>query len=474
MLPAEAAAHIESQILLHKGGSVLPSPKKITILTIGSRGDVQPFIALALGLEKYGHRVRIATHETFKEFVESFGLEHFTLAGDPKELLGFCVAKGVFTFKFLKEAKEKFTGFVRDLFRDCWHACQDEDAIIQAPSVMAGHHVAEKLQVPFFLAFTMPFTRTRTYPNPFAVSDRDLGGTYNYMSHILVEQALWQPVRHLVNEWRVSMLDLPPIRWGSGGHRVLLDRAVPFLYCFSPLIVPKPADWPHWIHITGYWNLDESERGADLYEPDPDLARFLAAGPAPVYIGFGSIVCEDPESLTQLVVGAVLSSGRRAILCKGWGLDGSDSVSIPSELIHVIKSCPHDWLFPRCAAVVHHGGAGTTAAGLLAGRPTVIVSFFGDQFYWGLRVKALGVGGTVRFTALTAEVLSELIETACTDEEMQARAIKVGESLRKEDGVQNAIDAFHHYLGTFKSAGDAADDPVANPSDVVPIRPSTR
>jgi len=225
---------------------------------------------------------------------------------------------------------------------------------------------------------------------------------------------------------------------------------IPFLYNFSPQIVPPPLDWPEWIRVTGYWFLNDADVSATKWSPPPDLVRFIdtahAEGKKVVYIGFGSIVVSDPKSMTRCVVDAVMRSKVRAILSKGWSdrLQVKDATEIEEPLpkeIYPISSIPHDWLFKRIDAACHHGGAGTTGASLRAGIPTIIRPFFGDQFFWADRVEALGVGTGVR--KLTVDSLTEALVLATTDIKQIDRARLIGEEIRGEDGVATAIESIY-------------------------------
>jgi sterol 3beta-glucosyltransferase len=225
--------------------------------------------------------------------------------------------------------------------------------------------------------------------------------------------------------------------WGPFGA---MDRAgVPLLYGFSPHVVPRPADWPPNHHVTGYWFLDPD----DGWQPPADLAAFLAAGPPPVYIGFGSMANRDPAEAAQIMLDALAQSGQRGVIASGWG--GLTPSDLPDR-VHMLSSIPHSWLFPRMAAVVHHGGAGTTAAGLRAGVPSIIVPFFGDQPFWGRRVAELGVGPVpIPRRKLTASALADAITRAVTDPAMRARAAALGEQIRAEDGIAAAAAHIEAY-----------------------------
>ena len=202
---------------------------------------------------------------------------------------------------------------------------------------------------------------------------------------------------------------------------------------YSTKVLPPSANWHENIHVTGYWFLDEPEE----WSPPPDLAEFLANGKPPVYIGFGSMANRDPEKNTQIVVDALVRSGERGLLSTGWG--GLQNRSLP-DTIFKIESCPHSWLFPRMKAIVHHGGAGTTAAAFRAGRPQIVVPFFADQPFWGKLTNQLGVGvKPLPNKTITVESLASAIQQVASHPEMQQKAIELGQTIRAEDGVNSAV-----------------------------------
>ncbi|HEX2036809.1 MAG TPA: glycosyltransferase, partial [Chloroflexota bacterium] len=222
---------------------------------------------------------------------------------------------------------------------------------------------------------------------------------------------------------------------------------IPRLYGYSRLVVPRPPDWPPDWHVTGYWALD-SATAVPPWEPPAALAAFLDAGPPPVYVGFGSMAPRSAGHLTEAALQALRATGQRGILASGWaGLGAASGAALPPEVFR-IQEAPHDWLFPRMAAVVHHGGAGTTAAGLRAGVPAVVTPVFGDQPFWGQRVAALGAGPRpVPMRQVTAERLAGAIHQATTDARMRATAAGLGRRLRAEDGVAQAVRAVEQHLG---------------------------
>jgi sterol 3beta-glucosyltransferase len=426
-----------------------PASMLVTCLTIGSRGDVQPYIALCKGLMAQGHRTRIATHAEFRGWVESHGIEFAEVAGDPAELMRVCVENGMFTIPFFIEANSKFRSWLDGLLLTAWEACQGSDLVIESPSAMCGIHIAEALGVPYFRAFTMPWTRTRAYPHAFAVRNAKMGGAYNYMTYTLFDNVFWTWTEGQINSWRVKTLGIRPTNLDK-----LQQNKVPFLYNFSPSVVPPPLDFSDWVKVTGYWFLNE---GND-YQPPEDLAAFIKKarddGMKLVYIGFGSVVVNDSRKLTEQIINAVQKADVRCILSKGWSdrFDKKDAnvpdIVLPS-CIHAIRSAPHDWLFTQIDAVVHHGGAGTTGASLRAGKPTIIKPFFGDQYFFATRVEDLGVG--IHLSKATEHQLGKALWTAVHDDRMQTKARLLGEAIRAQDGVQTAIRAIYSDLDYARS-----------------------
>lgn len=407
---------------------------RITCLTIGSRGDVQPYIALCKRLLEEGHRPKIATHVEFKGWVTKHGIEFATVDGDPAELMRICVENGMFTYSFLREASVKFRGWIDELLTSAWKACQDTDILIESPSAMAGIHIAEALGIPYFRAFAMPWTRTRAYPHAFAVPEHKMGGAYNYITYVMFDNIFWKATAGQINRWRKKELGLR-----STSLDKLQPNKVPFLYNFSPLVVVPPLDFSDWIRVTGYWFLDE----ASDWSPPDALVDFIARARVDekkvVYIGFGSIVVSDPAALTKTVVESVLKADVRCILSKGWSdrLGNRDAtiaeVPLPPE-IHQITSAPHDWLFKQIDAAVHHGGAGTTGASLRAGLPTIIKPFFGDQFFFGSRIEDLGVG--ICMKKVNVSVFSRALWEATHSHRMITKARILGEQIRKVSHTQ--------------------------------------
>ncbi|KAI4727943.1 UDP-Glycosyltransferase/glycogen phosphorylase [Aureobasidium sp. EXF-10728] len=441
----------------------------IVIMVIGSRGDIQPFLQIARILKRYGHRVRVATHPAFKEFIEKdVGLEFFSIGGDPSELMAFMVKNpglipNLETVRQGEIARRRkgMAEIFEGLWRACVNATDDEldkanmkmlgtkapfvaDAIIANPPSFAHVHIAERLGIPLHIMFTFPYSPTQSFPHPLANISPQKSNTsieyVNFMSYPLVEMMTWQGLGDLVNRFRVKTLGLEPVSslWAPGA---LYRMKVPYTYLWSPGLVPKPKDWGPEIDIAGYVFLDL----ASDYDPPKDLTDFLDAGEPPIYIGFGSIVVDDPDKFTQMIFDAVKIAGVRALVSKGWGGLGGDNTP---DNIFMLENTPHDWLFPRVQAVVHHGGAGTAAAGLKAGKPTMIVPFFGDQPFWGAMVSKAKAGAheAIPYKKLDAAKLAEGIKQCLTDD-ARKNAEEIAQSIAAEgDGAENAVKSFHRSL----------------------------
>jgi sterol 3beta-glucosyltransferase len=420
-------------------------PHKITILAIGSTGDLYPFCALALGLQQAGHQVRLATNSNFEAFVRGLGLEFAAIAGDFQTLL-----KSELGQKLLQGERVKLIedDLLRQQMHDALNAAQDAEVFIFNQLTIWGYHVAEKLNIPCFLASSIPFSATRSFPFLSFSEDPNTNlfkGWLNYGSYLLIELvSTWQS-RTLINnvrqEWGLPSLPALGARFRRAKPRYL--SSLPILYGVSPSIFSQPKDWKDSIYITGAWFLDCAEE----YEPPAALTQFLEAGEAPICVGFGSMTDSSPE-LTNIVLEAIAGSKQRAIILSGWGgLGKIEPAHLLKQQVFVIDSVPHSWLFSRVKAVVHHGGAGTTAAVCRAGLPSVVVPYFADQKGWGERLYQLGVSpNPIPRKQLTVASLAEAIAIVTSDRAMQQKSAQLGLSIRSENGVEQAVATIEQYL----------------------------
>lgn len=416
----------------------------IAILVVGTRGDVQPFLAMAKRLQEFGHRVRLATHANFRTFVRSAGVDFFPLGGDPRVLAGYMARnKGLIPSgpgEISIQRKQ-----IKAIIESLLPACTDPDietgvpfrsqAIIANPPAYGHAHVAEALGVPIHIFFTMPWTPTYEFPHPLARVPQSAG---YWLSYIIVDLLIWWGIRSYINDFRKRKLKLPPIAYFSTYHGSISH--LPTAYMWSPHLVPKPSDWGSLVDVVGYCLLNLGSK----YQPQENFVQWIQRGPEPIYIGFGSMPLEDPKKTTEIILEALQDTGQRGIIDRGWG-DLGKITEVPDN-IFLLEDCPHDWLFPQCSAVVHHGGAGTTATGLKAGCPTTIVPFFGDQFFWGDRVQQKGLGpAPIPISQLTVENLSNAVRFMLQPE-VKSRAMELAKLIENEDGVAAAVDAFHWHL----------------------------
>lgn len=416
---------------------------RLALLALGTRGDVQPCIALGLGLEKAGFELRFAAYADFEPFVTQHGLTFAPIAGNERELTQSEQGQELHEtdrnpLRTMLQMSRMLQALPQAYWDSFWEACRGAEAILCLPSAPHGYHIAEKLGIPAITVSLSPLIgRTRKFPSPYLHTERRLGGLYNLATHVLFEQIIWHPFRPAFNKWRRQTLKLPPVPFAGPYARI---QRQPILYGYSPAVMPPPPEWSDRIHVTGYWFLD---RPAD-WKPPVDLVRFLQTGPPPVYVGFGSGSNREPEHITRLVLQALERVGQRGILLTGSG--GLSHTTLP-DTVFALDSAPFDWLFPQTAAVVHHGGAGTMAAALRAGVPAITIPSWLDQFVWGRQTAKLGVGPPlIPRQQLSVERLQAALGSAVGDQAMRARAAVLGETIRAEDGVAQAVQAVRHHL----------------------------
>ncbi|MBI3172940.1 MAG: glycosyltransferase family 1 protein [Chloroflexi bacterium] len=423
----------------------------IVFLTSGTRGDVQPVIPLAQRLQGNGQAVRIAAPPAFRELVESHGVPFTPVDGNPSDLMtardgeipltfdGNPIRSARSTLNYLREAQTVYT----QMLANAWKACQDASALVIGLPTIWGASIAEKLKIPCIGAFLQPLTPTRDFPCPVLPSTQSWGGAYNRLSYPLAGLATFLPWRKVINDWRTRTLGLEPLPI-SGPLPRPFGRIDLKLYGFSEQVLPRPQDWDKDSVTTGYWPLPSK---APL---DNALEAFLQTGLPPMYFGFGSPGTYQPEKIFEVITQVTHITELRAV------------VSLPKDMqvgevpahIHLLRgNMPHDRLFPRLAGAVHHGGAGTTGTALLAGIPSLVTPVAVDQFFWGARVSALGVGPEpIPQRELQVKNLAEGL-MKMKERGMKERAQELGERLRHEDGIGQAVRALEALINRRQAEG---------------------
>ena len=416
---------------------------RITIFAAGSQGDIQPCLVLGRGLQQAGFDVLLAAPQNFADFVQGHGLRFHPLRGDVQQIMAgetgrkFMEKGGANPIQSVLAMRKMLGPIAIQMMEDALEACRDADMFITlAVFAPLGKTIAEIRGIPLMLVEPTPVLPTRNFPAPGWLVQKDLGGALNRFSGFAMLEVIWQWYRPFVNEFR-ERFGLRKLN-SSDFHHILVTT--PLLSAYSPTVIPHPGDWSNNVHITGYWFLD----ACSDWQPSVELKSFLDEGEPPVYVGFESMSGSNPEHFARVVLEALVKSGHRGVIATGWG---GMSVMNVSKDVFVLDSAPHAWLFPRMSAVVHHGGAGTTAEGLRAGVPAVIVPFTVDQPFWGNRVEALGAGTEpIPVKGLTTDKLAEAIERVTSDPMMRWKAESIGMLIRSEDGVGNAVEIVKKYL----------------------------
>lgn len=418
----------------------------IFIATYGSRGDVQPYLALGRGLLNAGHNVTIATSVRFQADVQAIGLHYGYMNDELLSILDTQLGRSLIdsshgligNLKQLIQAKKKISPLQTKQIEECWLAAKDAnpDVIIFHPKAFGAPSYAEKLGVPVMLASVVPMLVPSSTTPHIGFPSLKLGKWYNRLTYSLVNLIMQLSISKPIRHWRVE--NGLPAKGGINLLRTHSGSSMPVLQGFSRHVADLPLDNQSQVTTTGYWFTETPD-----WQPSQALSEFLESGPPPVYIGFGSMVGQDPQQLTETVIAALTKAKVRGILASGWG--GIKSSSLPDSIIE-IDHAPHQWLFPKMAAIVHHCGAGTTAAALRAGKPSIPVPFFGDQPYWAKRLYELGVSSIpLPKKSLNSDSLAQEIKHVISDVSIQKNAEILGQKVRREGGIEKAVKVIEHY-----------------------------
>ena len=399
---------------------------KLLILTYGTEGDTRPLAALGHAMRMAGHEVHLMGDARTLVSAHEHGVPASALSGDIRELFAESSGGGASaTAKALARLTNRNT---RAWTVETLAAARGCDALlVSGLAGFVGLSVAEHLRIPAIGAGMIPLTPSREFASPFLPAGR-VPSWLNRASLELTNRMFWLAFRKTLNAARETVLGLRARKSLPTGH--------PMLYGISPTILPQPADWPVQARLCGQWVAPSGD-----FTPPPELAAFLEAGPPPVYAGFGSMAGIDGPRTIRAIVSAL--EGRRALFFPGWS--GMDEVELPSNVLR-IGPMPHDWLFPRTAAVIHHGGSGTTHSATRAGKPSVIVPFAGDQSFWAERLARLGIAPpAVNGSRISAKALREALEFVDRPA-VQAKAARLGEKMAGEDGPGGAIRAIEELV----------------------------
>jgi sterol 3beta-glucosyltransferase len=407
--------------------------KRLAVLCNDTRGGVQPYVALAVGLAKAGHDVRAIAPANLSTLFDEAGITVNALSGTTEADLGQMTNVGergsLAAMRFMAaELPKHITAWTRETLE----ACEGADRLVGGVGGMViGLSVAEKLGVPFIPAHLQPVgIRTDSFPGVMLPQTPQwLGGWANRLSQHLSDMAVWMPFKRAMGLARHNLL-------GLDGRPTAADGQ-PVVYGFSRHVLDVGASGgtaDHQpFHITGYW-LHKTD---PAWTPPPRLESFLSGSKPVVSIGFGSMGSRNPDAAIRLIRDAVRSSGVKAVVLSGWSGMGS---AHEDDALFLVRELPHDWLFPRVSTIVHHGGAGTTGVALTAGVPSVVVPFAMDQPFWGQSVARLGVGlAPIPRKALTSDGLASALEACLNDQTMRDRSTALGQKLRSEDGVADAV-----------------------------------
>lgn len=402
---------------------------KLTVLTYGTEGDTRPLAVLCRALMDAGHHVRLLAEANSLDSARQLAVPHDSLSGDIKQDLQTLVLQGSGVNATLKGLSRMANAQAQSWMRQAADAAAGCDGlIVSGLTAFVGLSVADQLGIPVIGTGMIPISPTQAFASPF-LSGQRLPPALNKASHKLVNWLLWQSFRKSINQARKQVLGMPPRHRLWTGH--------PMLYGISPALLPEPADWPENATLCGQWL--EPERPWSL---SAELQAFLDAGEAPIYLGFGSMVGFDRNALLHTLLEAL--KGERILFYPGWA--GMPAVPLP-ENIFVLGQTPHRWLFPRTSLAIHHGGSGTTHSACRAGIPSIVLPFAGDQFFWGIQLKRLGLADDpISTRKLSADAIRQAVRLART-EKVRSRAEALARSMSREDGAARAVARIQALLG---------------------------
>jgi sterol 3beta-glucosyltransferase len=436
--------------------------KRVAIAAIGTMGDVQPFVALSKGLLKRGFSVVLCTTADFEEFVTSHGIEFHNLGADIQAFLrqsqfDNAMSKNLLLYapSLLRQGQQ----ILKEACKQLWIATQGADAIVFHQTTNFAIDIAEALDIPAIMTAFQPINPTGEFPH-FAFDGPPLDPIFNRIAL----DPIFNRLSYVIQAAQQSYYDFPRDRMRAkllglrsrkrnGFSKNAWGESIPALHAYSPIISPRPGDWPDTTVVTGFWRLDDTSG----WKPDAAFQKFLDAGEAPIYLGFGSMPWGAARN-TEIITKALKLWGGRVVVGAGWG--GIKAEDLPPT-VYSISKAPHTELFKYVSGVVHHGGAGTTYAGLFAGRPTFVVPQFFDQPYWGKRVYELGCGpAPVRLRKLTPGILAAALEDLATEPSYAVAAMDLRDKLMHEDGIGYAADVIEETIAGYPGNALEENEPM--------------
>ncbi len=406
---------------------------KVAILTYGSRGDVQPFVALAQRLRQLGHSPLLAAPGRFSDFAARFEVDFIPLPGEPEEISRALNDSGTNVLRIFRILQGYTQQIAPQVVARMLDVCSQVDIVVHSFLFTIGAHaLARSLGLPELSVQGFPvFIPTGDFPN---VAFPPLGRLGNLLSHHFANQMFWwgskigfMHIRSQLPRGFPAQLTWP---FRDGKYH----PSAPLLIAVSPSVLPRPAEWPETVHMPGYFFLDD-----ETYQPPQKLLRFLEGGPTPLCVTFGSMLHRDAPRIFRTLLQVIEATNERAVILTGWNDPSLLAEAETNKRILILPQAPHEWLFPRCKFVVHHGGAGTTAAVLRAGVPQIVLPHTADQPFWGRRAHALGVAAApIPVGTLSFEKLLAAFSTA-QSVSLQAAAKSLSTRIRTEDGVGYAV-----------------------------------
>lgn len=405
---------------------------RISLIAVGSMGDVRPLSMLGRELVKRGHDVSLYAFSALAPFAEDTGMAFHALPGDAALFIGSVIRPGANPLTYLRRMLSSLQGVIDPLLSAMYDAFLQADVVVCSFFGATPYAMADKAGVPLFQINYSPLEPTGQYCVP-VMPSLPFGAACNRALYALAYRMIGRLERRVAHPW-CEQNGITKRPAGSAPNYMLESGSVQVLYAFSEVVVPRPPDWSQAVHQLGFFTEE-----IVTFTPSDRLRAFLEDGERPVYIGFGSMNTGDADVLLRIVLRALSATGQRAVLSKGWG--GISCGALPKHVYSIEEFVPHSWLFSQVSAVVHHGGAGTTSAGLLAGAPTLVIPFGSDQFFWGERVHAMGCGpAPLSRRHLTARRLAQRLNTLCNTPLYREKAQEAAALLARENGVQAAAD----------------------------------